>query len=36
VFWPFGFTVLVGGLFAAIGAATVRRSAGDVVDLQSA
>ncbi|MBL8752885.1 MAG: hypothetical protein JNK15_06245 [Planctomycetes bacterium] len=24
-FWPFGFTVLVGGLFAAIGAATVRR-----------
>ncbi len=25
VMWPFGFTVLVGGLFAAIGAATVRR-----------
>ncbi|MGE3174213.1 MAG: hypothetical protein AB7O97_16410 [Planctomycetota bacterium] len=24
--WPFAFTVLVGGLFAAIGAATVRRS----------
>jgi hypothetical protein len=23
--WPFGFTVLVGGLFAALGAATVRR-----------
>jgi len=30
VFWPFGFTVLVGGLFAAIGAATVRRDGGQV------
>ncbi len=25
LFWPFGFTVLVGGLFAALGAATVRK-----------
>ncbi len=25
VLWPFGFTVLVGGLFAALGALTVRR-----------
>lgn len=24
-FWPFGFTVLIGGLFATLGAATVRR-----------
>jgi len=26
VLWPFGFTVLVGGVFAALGAATVKRA----------
>ena len=26
-FWPFGFTVLVGGVFAILGALTVKRAA---------